>query len=126
MTPHDDDLLTPREAAQVFNIRTATLALWTRIGRLTPQRTLGGHARYRRTDLQTLLDQDTAQHDPVAAQRESDAVRLYEQGWSIRRVAEEFDTTYGAMRRLLRRNTTLRNRAGTRFTPTSPPPNKRG
>ncbi|MGI5230886.1 helix-turn-helix domain-containing protein [Actinoallomurus sp. CA-142502] len=39
-----------------------------------------------------------------------DAVRLYEQGWSIRRVAEEFGVSYGAMRRLLMNNTELRSR----------------
>jgi lambda repressor-like predicted transcriptional regulator len=43
--------------------------------------------------------------DPVA-----DAIRLYEQGWSIRRVAEEFGVSYGAMRRTLGRHVTLRER----------------
>lgn len=38
-----------------------------------------------------------------------DAVRLYEQGWPIRRVAEEFGVSYGTMRRLLMNNTELRS-----------------
>jgi transposase len=41
-----------------------------------------------------------------------DAVRLYEQGWSIRQVADKFDTSYGATRRVLSRHTTLRIRGG--------------
>ena len=44
-----------------------------------------------------------------------DAVRLYEQGWSVRQVAAEFDTGYGVMRRVLGRHTTLRNRGGPRL-----------
>jgi transposase len=39
-------------------------------------------------------------------------VRLYQQGWSIRQVAAKFDLSYGAMRRILQRHTTLRNRGG--------------
>nr|WP_285574370.1 helix-turn-helix domain-containing protein [Actinoallomurus iriomotensis] len=45
---------------------------------------------------------------------EEDAARLYDQGWTIRQVAEKFDCSYGAMRRILQRHTTLRNRNGTR------------
>ncbi len=95
----------------MFGVRPATLALWARTGRIDVQRTPGGHGRYRRSAIRALLD-EAEPRDPVAVQREIDAVRLYEQGWSIRRVAKEFDTTYGAMRRLLLRNTTLRSRAG--------------
>ena len=31
---------------------------------------------------------------------ERDAVRLYEQGWSIRQVADRFSLSYGVMRRI--------------------------
>ncbi|GAA4496977.1 hypothetical protein GCM10023191_039780 [Actinoallomurus oryzae] len=50
-----------------------------------------------------------------AAERQEfaqDAVRLYDQGWSIRRVAEEFGVGYGLMRRILRSRTVLRDRGG--------------
>ena len=43
---------------------------------------------------------------------EADAVRLYNEGWSIRRVAEEFGTTYDSMRRLLGTHVTLRAPGG--------------
>ena len=49
---------------------------------------------------------------PSATEQElaSDAARLYDQGWSIRQVAEKFDYSYGAMRRILGKHITLRNR----------------
>jgi transposase len=43
---------------------------------------------------------------------ETDAVRLYYQGWSIRRVAAEFGTSYGVMRRVLGKHVTLRISSG--------------
>ena len=42
-----------------------------------------------------------------------DAVRLYEQGWSIRQVANKFDVDYTTMRRLLKRNGVHLRRQGT-------------
>jgi transposase len=48
---------------------------------------------------------------------ELDAVRLYNQGWSIRQVAEKFDCTYGVMRRILSKRTSLRGR-GEKIPPT--------
>ena len=41
---------------------------------------------------------------------EQDAVRLYEQGWSIRQVAARIDCDYGVTRRILLRHTNLRNK----------------
>jgi excisionase family DNA binding protein len=111
---NDDELLRPREVAELFGVRTTSIARWAREGRLTALLTPGGHRRYRRADVQALLEADEAERarPPVADVR--DAVRLYEMGWSIRRVAREFDTSYGAMRRLLGRHVRLRDRGGTR------------
>jgi excisionase family DNA binding protein len=106
-----DELLRPREVAEVFGVRTTSIARWAREGRITAVFTPGGHRRYRRADVQALLDADAAAASP--ADREQDAVRLYEMGWSIRRVAQEFGMSYGAMRRLLIRHVRLRNRHGT-------------
>lgn len=47
--------------------------------------------------------------DPVMV---DDAARLYDQGWAIRQVAARFETSYGAMRRVLQNHTTLRPRGG--------------
>jgi excisionase family DNA binding protein len=107
----DDDLLRPGEAATMFGIRVVTLARWAREGRLTVVLTPGAHRRYRRTDLERALGipgRSSASSKELA----EDAVRLYEQGWSIRQVAQKFDLNYGAARRLLRARTTLRDRGG--------------
>jgi excisionase family DNA binding protein len=107
-----DDLLRPREVADLLGVRAATIARWAREGKLTPLRTPGGHRRYSKTDIRRLL---TDEATPSEAQQElaTDAARLYQQGWSIRQVAEKFDYSYGAMRRILRKHITLRNRGGT-------------
>jgi excisionase family DNA binding protein len=106
-----DDLLRPREVAALFGVRTATIARWAREGKLTPLRTPGGHRRYSRADIRRLLA-DEATPDDVR-QLAEDAGRLYDQGWSIRQVAEKFDYSYGAMRRMLGKQIALRNRGGT-------------
>jgi excisionase family DNA binding protein len=41
--PDHDQLLRPREVAEIFGVRTTTIARWAREGRLTPFRTPGGH-----------------------------------------------------------------------------------
>jgi excisionase family DNA binding protein len=107
--PPNDDLLKPREVAELFGVRTTTIARWAREGRLSPLRTPGGHRRYSRASLRALLADARAADEPAAA---DDAVRLYEQGWSIRQVAQRFDVSYGTMRRLLLDRTTLRTRGG--------------
>jgi len=113
-----NDLLRPREVAELFSVRTATIARWAREGKLAPLRTPGGHRRYSRAGILRLLA-DEATPSEAERQLAEDAVRLYSQGWSIRQVAEKFDHTYGAMRRLLGKHTTLRNRGGN-YTGTHP------
>lgn len=105
-----DDLLRPREVAELLGIRTTTLARWAREGRITPLFTPGGHRRYRRAAVRGLLD-GSRDEEPGRAYAE-DAVRLYEEGWSVRQVAGRFGVTYGTMRRVLLGRTTLRTRGG--------------
>jgi excisionase family DNA binding protein len=103
-----DDLLTPREAAALLGVRTTTLARWARDGLIKPAvHTPGGHRRYRRGEVLALRTANA-----TGRQWEQDAARLYEQGWSIRRVAAEFGVSYGQMRRVLIGQTTLRDRVG--------------
>lgn len=105
----NDDLLTPREAAEILGVRVATVGLWARIGALKPAvRTPGGHRRYSRADVQAVKEAADRTTTPERRQLEEDAVRLYQEGWSIRQVAARFDQSYGAMRRILLRHTTLR------------------
>jgi excisionase family DNA binding protein len=104
-----DDLLTPREAAALLGVRTTTLARWARDGLLKPAvHTPGGHRRYRRGEVLAVRKASTND------QFEVDAARLYDQGWPIRRVAAEFGVSYGLMRRILLRQTALRDRSGQR------------
>jgi excisionase family DNA binding protein len=106
----DDDLLKPREVAEVFGVRTTTIARWAREGKLMPLRTPGGHRRYRLQDIRQLMGVGTGRSE-VEEELIADAVRLHDQGWSIRQVAEKFGCSYGAMRRILKQRTTLRDRA---------------
>jgi excisionase family DNA binding protein len=102
-------LLTPREAAARFGVRPSTLARWAREGQIGARLTPGGHRRYDPDEIRALRGGVEAKDFPTA---ECDAVRLYREGWSIRRVAAEFGMTYGSMRRLLRAHLTLRHRGG--------------
>ncbi|WP_432705525.1 helix-turn-helix domain-containing protein [Actinoallomurus iriomotensis] len=104
-----DLLLTPKEVAAMFGISVPTLATWARDGALPYVPTPGGHRRYRRADVRALLEKKNTA-EPARTEMEEDAVRLYEQGWSIRQVAERFECGYGAMRRILARHGVLRSR----------------
>jgi hypothetical protein len=106
-----DDLLKPREVAEMLGVRTTTVGLWARTGALKPLvRTPGGHRRYRRADVLVFrAARRAAEPSPERIRMEKDAVRLYEQGWSIRQVAARFDCGYGMMRRILLRRTPIRD-----------------
>jgi excisionase family DNA binding protein len=51
-----DRLLTPAQVAKQFGVKPKTVAGWARSGRLPAVRTLGGHRRYRESDVRRLLD----------------------------------------------------------------------
>lgn len=53
----DDDagLLTPSEVAKMFHVDTKTVTRWAQAGKLSYMRTLGGHRRYSRDEVQDLL-----------------------------------------------------------------------
>ena len=48
-------LLTPAEVAKLFRVDPKTVTRWAKAGKLTAIRTLGGHRRYRRSEVQSLL-----------------------------------------------------------------------
>jgi len=48
-------LLTPAEVAALFRVDPKTVTRWAKAGKLTSLRTLGGHRRYRETDIRKLL-----------------------------------------------------------------------
>ncbi len=51
---NDDELMTPGEVARLFGVHPKTIARWASAGRLTPARTLGGHRRYRASEVHEL------------------------------------------------------------------------
>lgn len=50
-----ESLLTPAEVATMFRVDPKTVTRWAKAGKLTSIRTLGGHRRYRETEVRELL-----------------------------------------------------------------------
>ena len=48
-------LLAPAEVAQLFGVGPKTVTRWARAGKLNAVRTLGGHRRYRASEVRALL-----------------------------------------------------------------------
>lgn len=48
-------LMTPQEVAAMFRVDPKTVTRWSRAGKLTSIRTLGGHRRYARDEVEALL-----------------------------------------------------------------------
>lgn len=64
--PHDDfeldldgqeRLLTPKEVAALFRVNPKTVTRWARSGKLTAIRTLGGHRRFRASEIRRCFDE---------------------------------------------------------------------
>lgn len=54
-TTEPEPLLTPAEVAAMFRVDTKTVLRWANAGKLTSIRTLGGHRRYRESEVRALL-----------------------------------------------------------------------
>jgi excisionase family DNA binding protein len=54
-TPEAEPLLTPAEVATMFRVDPKTVTRWAKAGKLTSIRTLGGHRRYRESEVRALL-----------------------------------------------------------------------
>ena len=52
-----DSLLTPAEVAALFRVNPKTVTRWARAGKIMAIRTLGGHRRFRATEIRRCLDQ---------------------------------------------------------------------
>lgn len=53
-----DRLLTPAEVAALFRVDPKTVGRWATAGRITTIRTLGGHRRFRASEVRRLLGQE--------------------------------------------------------------------
>ena len=49
-------LLTPSEVAHLFRVDPKTVTRWAKAGKLTSIRTLGGHRRYKESEVKALLN----------------------------------------------------------------------
>ena len=50
-----ENLLTPAEVTALFRVDPKTVTRWAKAGKLTSIRTLGGHRRYKESEVRTLL-----------------------------------------------------------------------
>ena len=51
-----ENLLTPSEVAALFRVDPKTVTRWAKAGKLTSIRTLGGHRRYKESEVKALLN----------------------------------------------------------------------
>jgi excisionase family DNA binding protein len=52
-----DALLTPSEVAAMFRVNPKTVTRWARAGKLNAIRTLGGHRRFRVSEIRRCLEE---------------------------------------------------------------------
>lgn len=55
-----EHLMTPGEVAALFRVDPKTVTRWAKAGKLTSIRTLGGHRRYRSSEVRSLLEKNGA------------------------------------------------------------------
>jgi excisionase family DNA binding protein len=56
---NQDALLTPAEVAALFRVSPKTVSRWARSGKVTAIRTLGGHRRFRASEIKSVLQNMT-------------------------------------------------------------------
>lgn len=54
---NSNDVMTPAEVAQVFRVDTKTVRRWVEAGKLPYFKTLGGHRRFYRKDIEKFLNE---------------------------------------------------------------------
>jgi excisionase family DNA binding protein len=60
MNSDHEVLLTPAEVASLFRVDPKTVTRWAKSGKLTSIRTLGGHRRYKESEVKALLFKSTS------------------------------------------------------------------
>lgn len=109
-------VLTPREAAELLGVHRETLATWAREGHISVAFiTPGGHRRYTRQEIMRVRQGKPAQREPEEKKDIAEKMALlYQQGWTLRQLAEEFGISYGAVHSAIRKRTTMRQWGGPR------------
>ncbi len=67
---NQEKLLTPAEVAALFRVDPKTVTRWAKAGKLTSIRTLGGHRRYKDSEVKALLKSITPSTSEIT-QRQS-------------------------------------------------------
>lgn len=60
-------LMTPAEVAALFRVDPKTVARWANLGKIPAIRTLGGHRRFLREDIERLLQEAQQTETPQTA-----------------------------------------------------------
>jgi excisionase family DNA binding protein len=63
--PHNsehEELLTPSEVAAMFRVNPKTVTRWARSGKISAIRTLGGHRRFRKSEITRILAEGGQNH----------------------------------------------------------------
>lgn len=58
-TAPTSDLLTPAEVGAMFRVNPKTVSRWARAGKITAIRTMGGHRRFRASEVAKVLEELT-------------------------------------------------------------------
>jgi excisionase family DNA binding protein len=53
----ENELLTPGEVAIMFRVNPKTVTRWARAGKISAVRTLGGHRRFRASEIRRFLEE---------------------------------------------------------------------
>ncbi len=53
----ENELLTPSEVAVMFRVNPKTVTRWARAGKISALRTLGGHRRFRASEIRRFLSE---------------------------------------------------------------------
>lgn len=64
VSPESEQLLTPSEVAALFRVDPKTVTRWAKAGKLQSIRTLGGHRRYRASEVHALLEAQSPAPQP--------------------------------------------------------------
>ncbi len=62
MSAEQEVLLTPSEVAALFRVDPKTVTRWAKAGKLTAIKTLGGHRRYKESEVKALLSANNSEN----------------------------------------------------------------
>lgn len=63
----DEAFMTPGEVARLFGVNPKTVTRWAEAGKLNPIRTLGGHRRYRASEVWALYERSRRGEEDLGA-----------------------------------------------------------